>query len=117
MEKRVARARGGLGPAQSAPQARGLPVTSRGVRRVLLLRPERPRRAPARRARRVYRFRRLEGVPEDGGDGRKGRFGAGLFAARSQAVRPARLLCAAVIGVPPSGDAFSRPHTSEVKPH
>lgn len=47
----------------------------------------------------------------------KGRFGAGLFAARSQAVRPARLLCAAVIGVPPSGDAFSRPHTSEVKPH
>ena len=42
-----------------------------GVRRVLLLRPERPRRAPARRARRVYRFRRLEGVPEDGGDGRK----------------------------------------------
>lgn len=71
VEKRVARARGGLGPAQSAPQARGLPVTSRGVRRVLLLRPERPRRAPARRARRVYRFRRLEGVPEDGGDGRK----------------------------------------------
>lgn len=47
----------------------------------------------------------------------KGRFGAGLFAARSQAGRPARLLCAAVIGVPPSGDAFNRPHTSEVKPH